>query len=150
MRAYIVSWSIAGLGLAAAHPVAAFAQAHTTGSPGRVAGIAPAAPTPPAAGSYRYRDVPMSVTSDGKVYADFGRGYEQLVRNCAVPLASFSQPGTAQPTAVQPLPYTPAVPNQQTPSQQEATRSSSVSNGQATDTRRCWSVDAHGQPLIGR
>ncbi len=128
------------------------AQAHTTAQPGKVAGIAPAPPPTPTAGSYRFRNVPVTVSSDGKVFANFGRGYEQLVRNCAVPLANFTSPPTSQPTVVQPMPYTPPVPNPQTPSQQTAAQASgqTVSSGQVVNSRECWSTDANGQPLIGR
>ncbi|HEY4129814.1 MAG TPA: hypothetical protein VGM50_04325 [Gemmatimonadaceae bacterium] len=145
MRAHLL-----GLALAAALPAVAIAQAHTTGSPGRVAGIAPAAPQAPAAGNYRFNNVPMTVSADGRVFANFGRGYEQLVRNCAVPLSSFSQPPTTQPVVVQPSPYTPPVPNPQTPSQAAAARASGAASSQPTNSRECWSTDARGQPLIGR
>jgi hypothetical protein len=91
----------------------------------------------------------MIVSSDGRVYANFGRGYEQLVRNCAVPFANFSQPVTTQPVVTQPQLYTPPVPNQQTASQQ-ALNQPSASSTQQTNARACWSTDSRGQPLIGR
>jgi hypothetical protein len=144
MRAHSI-----GLLLLTALPAAAFAQVHTTSSPGRVAGIAPPPPTPPAPGSYHFHQVPMVVSSDGRVYADFGRGYEQLVRNCAVPFANFNQPVTTQPVVTQPQPYTPPVPNQQTASQQ-ALNQPSGSSTQQTNARACWSTDNRGQPLIGK
>ena len=135
--------------LSIALPAALGAQVvHTTGTPGRVAGIAPTPPPPPPAGNYRFHRVPMVVSADGKVYADFGRGYEQLVRNCAVPLASFSQPTTAQPVVTQPTPYAQPVPNQQTASQQALGQPSP--NGPPANASACWATDERGQPLIGR
>jgi hypothetical protein len=88
-------------------------------------------------GAFRY-DVPILLMRDGRVFADFGRGWEQVRRSCAFPTAGYSseqivspsgprQPVVVQPTVTQPsapgvqrLPYTPPVPAQQTPSQQMA------------------------------
>ena len=136
--------------LAAAIPSAAMAQ-HTTGAAGRVAGIAPSVPAAPAAGSYRSNNVPVYVAPDGKVYANFGRGYEHLVRNCSVPYANFNQPVTTQPSVSQPTPYMPPIPNAQGPTQKAAAEAAQPGNaGNPVNSRECWSTDARGQPLIGR
>jgi hypothetical protein len=135
--------------LSIALPAVAAAQVvHTTAVPGRVAGIAATPPPPPAAGNYRFHQVPMVVSADGKVYADFGHGYQQLVRNCSVPLSSFSQPATTQPIVTQPTVYAQPAPNQQTASQQALGQPSP--NGPTANASACWATDNRGQPLIGR
>src|SRR5215213_2694420 len=105
------------LGIAPALP----AQ-HTVSSSGsRVAGIAPpavaAAPAAPERhhsrmnGPVFYGSVPVMIFPDGRVFADFGRGYERVVSVCGqsamgfepvIPNAGLVQPSVVQPTVVQP------------------------------------------------
>ena len=162
-------------------PVALLAQ-HTksTGS-GRVAGIAPP-PAPVVAypsaapGTVFYGNIPIAVLGDGRVFADFGRGYEQVVRTCGLPVAyggqvgyggqvttitaSPVQPIVVQPTVTQPpiggspppLPYTPPVPAQQTASQQMAaqiTHPGQPVQPTTINTQSCWAVGAGRRIFVG-
>ena len=158
-----------------AAPTMLLAQ-HTTPAPGRVAGIAPPPATvnvPPnltqiAPGTVFYGNIPVIAFADGRVYADFGRGFEQVVRSCSLPVnypipgssssplvqPSVVQPTVAQPAIVaspQPLPYTPAVPAQQTASQQMAT--GTVQPAQAAQqtlaSQSCWAMGTAGRIFIG-
>jgi len=142
-----------------------------------VAGIAPPPPVIvvpgggfgnqiyPSGMSY-YSNFPIVVLPDGRVFADFGRGFERIARTCNVanyvvaPMMTTGQPTVVQPVVVQPsigvaqpLPYTPPVPNQQTASQQMVYQS----NGQALAAQStvvnpysCWGHDGRGQVFIGR
>lgn len=108
--------------------------------------------------------VPVVVTSDGRVFADFGRGYEQVLRSCAAQYGSqtSSTPqayGTQQYTtptytvpdysAQQRLPYNPPVPAQQTESERMAAQSTQGSGGYATqDSPVCWTADAQGRIVV--
>jgi len=149
---------------------------HTrTGPTGTVAGIAPAPPPSPAPGQpgsdgdrgrepERHRQLRAPVMlSDGRVFADFGRGYEQVVRACGstpAPMAAAGavvaggtaavQPAVSQPVVTQPapgmaasLPYTPAVPGQQAGLQP-------AQPGISTAAQSCWATDARGQIFIAR
>lgn len=155
-------------------PCALSAQRTGVAAAGRVAGIAApvvraeriVAPPP---GSFLIGGVPVVVLSDGRMFADFGYGYEPITRGCgggalfvqsaAIPV----QPAVVQPTVAQPsagvserLPYTPPVPAQQTASQQMLSQqgSSSVS-ALATRTgfganAACLGIDAGGQYVVAR
>lgn len=159
MRARVV---IAMLGLM---PAVVLAQ-HKPGQTGRVAGIAwPPGPvvspvTVPPPGQFLYGSIPVLVSPDGRVFADFGGGYEQLVRNCATPYANY-QPATQpsagmQPAVVQPspLPYTQPVPNQPTASQQMATQQqqqvATLPRATTLNSQSCWSADRSGRVMVGR
>jgi hypothetical protein len=163
--------AVAGLLIA---PTAANAQyAHVehgkAGASGRVAGIAPAPVVinpAIAPGTFFTGSVPVIVSADGRVFADFGRGYEQVVTACGaqqpiivtnVQTSSVAQPTVVQPTVAQPgivagpLPYTPAVPNQQTASQQMITRAAAPAQQQiAVGNGMCWSSNGRGQVFISR
>jgi hypothetical protein len=124
------------------------------------------------AGTPVYFNLPVVVVPDGRVFADFGRGYEQVLRNCsAVVTSSYTtvvQPAVSQPTVVQPQPglptaqqvvYTPVIANQTIASQvklsteaqqtiaaqQALAVQSTYVNGQA-----CWGTAWNGQFFIAR
>ena len=158
MRASIYSLFV---GATAASIASAQRTQHTqpTTAP-RVAMIAPAPQTPPSNprsfyGHHGFRDdLPILWLSDGRVFANFGRGFEQIARSCAIssgfsspPIVSPSglqQPVVVQPTVTQPsiasvprLPYTPPVPAQQTASQQMAEQGSR-NLGENRASQSCW------------
>lgn len=155
-------------------PCALSAQRTRAAVTGQVAGIAPpvvraeriVAPPP---GSFRIGGVPVVVLSDGRMFADFGYGYEPITRGCggavlyAPSFAGPVQPGVVQPTVAQPsagaserLPYTPPVPAQQTASQQmlsrpEAATGSAIANRPGVGaSAACLGIDARGQYVVAR
>ena len=166
---------IAVLACLAASPAGVVAQ-QPASTGGRIAGIAPApAPTPPENARARrgpafFGNIPVVVLSDGRVFADFGRGFEQVVHWCGVPASfdgqtaqSLVQPTVVQPTVVQPsasvtqpLPYTPPVPSQPTASQQmlpQATQQAQLAQATRStlvNTEMCWSNDPRGRVFVGR
>jgi hypothetical protein len=161
--------ALAGLVIA---PVAAHAQ-HTKPAPsGRIAGIAPAPViVNPRFGPGRFINarffnggfftgfVPILVLPDGRVFANFGAGFEQVVTACGVStgiavtnvLPSVIQPTVVQPSAIQPgidaglFPFTSPAPIQETASQQmlQAQQQVGVAN------RACWATDGRGQVFVG-
>jgi len=149
-------------------PAGALAQhtVHTkAAASGRVAGIAPA-PVISAPGPFLTGSVPIIVSPDGRVFANFGGGFEQVVTACGMSngivvtqSAGLVQPTVVQPTVSQPgivagpLPFTPAVPNQQTASQQMLGQAAAPVQGQqqiVVGNRACWSTDGRGQVFVGR
>ena len=155
-------------------PCALLAQRTGVAAAGQVAGIAApvvraeriVAPPP---GSFVIGGVPVIVFPDGRMFADFGYGYEPITRGCggaalymqsvAVPV----QPAVVQPTVAQPsagtserLPYTPPVPAQQTASQQMLSQqgSSSIAASSARTgfgaNAACLGIDARGQYVVAR
>ena len=167
------------LGLTLASPAVLCAQHTKPATRGRVAGIAPPAPAPPqpiggsslAPGNVYYGNVPVLVLTDGRVYADFGRGYEQVVRTCGLPISYggaygggivVSNGGPVQPVVVQPsvsqpavgaappLPYTPPVPAQQTASEQMAAQVGRPpqTNSSTVLGQPCWGVRADGLIIV--
>lgn len=162
-------------GVALAAPMALSAQHVRPASAPRIAGIAPARqPAPPnpgtlAPGAVFYGNVPVIVFGDGRVFADFGQGYEQVVRACNLPVtygvqamqaAPPMQPTVVQPTVSQPviggttqaLPYTPPVPAQQTASQQMLSQMlyPPQSNQAVVNTQSCWALGPGGRVFVGR
>ena len=143
-------------------------------TPPRVAAIAPApAPQPPPTrhasyghgGGFR-SDLPILLMGDGRVFADFGRGWEQVSRSCALPSgygnaqivspSGLQQPVVVQPTVTQPsapgverLPYTPPVPAQQTPSQQIAAQGGRLPESNAM-AQSCWARAQDGRIVVSR
>jgi hypothetical protein len=144
-------------------------RAAAAGAGARVAGIAPPPPViiapqfnngvyvPP--GMVLYGNLPIVVMPDGRVYADFGRGYEQVIRSCSS-VVTYSviqptvptQPIVTQPVVTQPgvapLPYTPPVPNQQPPSQQMLGQPPQFVSGHAMQplnfgSQSCWTTNGH-------
>jgi len=146
-----------------------------TGSAGSAAGIA-RAPTvvvvPGAnnivnttAGNAIYANIPALILPDGRVFADFGRGYEQVTRSCRAVIAaggfdgeSLVQPSVQQPVVTQPsvgvspvLPYTPPVPNQQTASQQMLQQPiGQPGQPVVVNARSCWADDGRGRVFAAR
>lgn len=160
-------------------PAGGRAGAGGGGSAGTVAAIAPPPPVIVVPGSPHYQppyqtgpafygSIPVVVLPDGRVYGDFGRGYEQIVRACpgstsytVSPSSPVTQPTVIQPTIVQPgtvvnqpLPYTPPVPNQQTASQQmldqQARQAAVASRSTVVNSQSCWGRNGHGQVFVGR
>jgi len=158
---------------------------HTRPAAGVIAGIAPPPPTivvvpgatsvfgpgnffgaggGVAPGNFVFATIPVVVFPDGRVFADFGRGFEQVVRQCGVVASVVVQPQAGvQPTVVQPtvtqpgvgvsptLPYTPPVPNQQTSSQQMLSRMPGP-GGQTVvvNSQACWAANGHGRVYVTR
>ena len=165
---------ILGVGFAIVFATSAAAQRtqHTSPkTPPRIAAIAPApSAVQPGAhhayyghGSFRY-DVPILLMGDGRVFADFGRGWESVSRSCALPPAPMSsqivspsglqQPVVVQPTVTQPtapgvqrLPYTPPVPAQQTPSQQMAAQGGRLPEANVLG-QSCWTRAQDGRIVV--
>jgi hypothetical protein len=83
---------------------------------GRVAGIAPAPAQAPAnSGSsfnapltFLFGNTPVTVFRDGRIYADFGQGWEEVVRGCTQSL-SYGIPGISAPPLIQPVVFQPTV-----------------------------------------
>ena len=157
--------------VALAFPSVLVAQHPAPASAPRVAGIAPPptpAPVNPPSnfgpqGPVFFGNIPVLVFADGRVFADFGIGYEQVVRSCALPVsygsplpsnASPVQPTVVQPTVSQPTipsqPYTQPVPNQQTASQQMAGQNTQPAQQAAVNNQYCWAVGATGRVFVGR
>lgn len=150
-------------------PVAAHAQRGKAGAAGRIAGIAPPPVAQPvfAPGTFFSGTVPVIISPDGRIFANFGGGFEQVVTACGassgIVVTNLQQTGIVQPTVVQPsvaqpgivagpLPYTPAVPNQQTASQQMLGQLNAPVQPQqiVVPRRACWSTDGRGQVFVGR
>lgn len=140
-------------------------------APPRVAAIAPApAPqaTPPRHSYYGHggfrSDLPILMMADGRIFADFGRGWERVSRSCSLPSgytgtqivspSGLQQPVVVQPTVTQPtapgverLPYTPAVPAQQTGSQQIAAQGGRLPEAPAAG-QSCWARAQDGRIVV--
>jgi hypothetical protein len=114
-----------------------------------------------------YGNLPVVVLPDGRVFADFGRGYEQVIRSCASVVNTYGvvqpspvaqptvvQPTISQPTIAQPMPYTPPVPNQQTASQQmlpqEANAQVLASQSALVNSQACWTGNGRGLVYVAR
>ena len=104
-----------------------------------VAGIAPApAQAPMNSGSsfarpltFLFGNIPVTVFRDGRVFADFGLGWEEVTRSCTLPASygvygvpasygvygvpGLSAPSLIQPVALQPTPIQPAIQPTPTP-----------------------------------
>lgn len=95
--------------------------------------------------------VPAVLMSDGSILANFGFGYEPVIRSCGAtyvtgPVQRIGSNGVVlgQSNA---MPYTPAVPNQMTASQQM------IANGQrlsAPAQLACFTRDAAGRVFVYR
>lgn len=111
--------------------------------------------------------VPVAVTNDGRVFADFGRGYEQVLRSCAAQYGStmgsapqrngmqtYTTPTYTLPDygSQQRLPYNPPVPAQQTESEKmaaQATQGSAANQSYAVQRNPvCWTTDAQGRIIV--
>ena len=159
--------AVAGLVIA---PAAARAQHTKAAASGRVAGIAPAPVIVNpivAPGTFLTGSVPVIISPDGRVFANFGGGFQQIVTACGtsngIVVSNAQSAGLVQPTVVQPsvsqpgivagpLPFTPAVPNQQTASQMLGQPAAPVQAQQqfVVGNRTCWSSDGRGRVFVGR
>ncbi len=147
-------------------------------APARIAGIAPVATlvvvsgdeaffTPLPNNAVIFANIPAFVVPDGRVFANFGNGIQQVIRPCgnvfgntlntsgdlfvsnAQPIVS--QPVVIQPAAAasQPLPFTPNVPNQQTISQQMLVQA--LATGPVVvNTFSCFAANRVGQVFVTR
>lgn len=117
-------------------------------------------------GSY-IANVPVVALPDGRVFADFGRGFEQVVRGCGSGTAFVTsvlpapaQPAVIQPTVVQPpvvvtqpAPYNPPIAGEQTVYQPlNAMTGGQVIAGQSmiVNSAACWAVSDRGQVFVFR
>ena len=83
---------------------------------GRVAGIAPAPAQAPmnsrsnfnAPLTFLFGNTPVTIFGDGRVYADFGYGWEEVVRGCTGTV-SYGIPGISAPSLIQPVVLQPTV-----------------------------------------
>jgi hypothetical protein len=158
------------------HTMPSSAAGSVGSAAGTVAGIAPPPQTfiivtgndrfvgPVANGStVIFANIPAFVLTDGRVFANFGRGIEQVVRACGGLLntsgslfESNAQPVVSQPTviqpvagATQPLPFTPNVPNEPTISQQMLVQA--LATGPVlVNANSCWAANRVGQVFVTR
>lgn len=164
--------ALLAVGFAASIASAQRTQHTQPATPPRIAAIAPA-PTAVIPAQYPRThyghgalrsDVPVLLMGDGRVFADFGRGWEQVSRACALPTgygfpqivsaSGLQQPVVLQPTVTQPsapgverLPYTPPVPAQQTASQQMAEQEGQLAHPMGVG-QSCWARAQDGRILV--
>lgn len=109
-------------------------------------------------GRYSNR-IPTIVTNDGRVFANFGNGYEQVARACAAQYAQpanpsgsgvYSTPTYSLPNygAQQPMPYTPPVPAMPTESQKMIQEQQAQANATQAAQIACWTTDAQGSVFV--
>jgi len=141
-------------------------------APPRIAAIRPAPPAPAATsprrayyhhGAFR-SDLPILTMGDGRIFADFGRGWEQISRSCSLPSgyvgnqivspSGLQQPVVVQPTVTQPtapgvqrLPYTPPVPVPLSGSQQIAAQDGRLPDANAVG-QSCWTRAQDGRIVV--
>ena len=157
-------------------PAALLAQ-QTPVTSGRVAGIAPApAQAPMNSGSsftapltFLFGNIPVTVFRDGRVFADFGLGWEEIARSCTLPVSygipgisapPLIQPVVQQPTVIQPTvqptsvpwptPPPPSVSLSPTYAQTQAQNGLPVQYTARTGSQACWAIGPSGQVFIGR
>jgi hypothetical protein len=95
--------------------------------------------------------IPALLMSDGSIFANFGFGYEPVIRSCSAVVVT-GQPKRIGANGVSlsqsnAMPYTPAVPNQMTASQQM------LANGQRLSgpaQLACFTRDAAGRVFVYR
>jgi hypothetical protein len=112
-------------------------------------------------------NIPVIALPDGRVFADFGRGFEQIVRGCGSGTAFVTsvlpapaQPAVIQPAVVQPpvvvtqpVPYNPPIAGQQIVSQPlNGMTGAQVIAGQSTiiNPGACWALSERGQVFVFR
>lgn len=95
--------------------------------------------------------VPAILMSDGSIFANFGYGYEPVIRSCsAVVVTGQTQriaAGGVTLSQQNAMPYTPAVPNQVTASQQMIANGTRVSGPAQLS---CFTRDAAGRVFVYR
>jgi hypothetical protein len=149
----------------------------------QVAGIAPAPAAQPERDAERhhrspgnYGRVPAFVAQDGRVYANFGYGYEQVLRSCSVQHSpGYAQPtynppayqaptytpptysaSTFGPSNTQPAPAQPTGSERALPSNQGTTvapTTAGIARAPATASTggaACWTQDAEGRVVVVR
>jgi hypothetical protein len=155
---------------------------YTRTTNGRVAGAAPTGPIagiappptyiivsgeqfipPPVAGTVIFANIPAFVLTDGRVFANFGRGIEQVVRPCGAVLNTMGelfyypdQPVVEQPTVVQPTPgasqpqpFQPNIPNEPPFSQQVLVQA--LATGLVpVNPYSCWAANRVGKVFVTR
>jgi len=147
------------------------AQNSAAASAGRIAGIAPppavAVVNPPSTFGPQSRvwfvNIPILVFGDGRVLADFGYGYEHIVRSCELSVSYVLTNGIPlQPTVVQPAVVQPSVPTstltlpatqppvQPTVTQTTTAQSIQPAQGMSLNSQACWAVDNSGRVFVGR
>jgi hypothetical protein len=145
----------------------------------RIAGIAPATTlivvsgdealfTPLPNNAVIFANVPAFVLPDGRVFANFGNGIQQVIQPCLNVLTGTAlntsgnlfvnnaQPVVEQPVVIQPsagasqpLPFTPNVPNQLTISQQMLVQAL-VTGPIVVNTASCFAANRVGQVFVTR
>ena len=94
--------------------------------------------------------VPALLMSDGSIFANFGYGYEPVVRTCyavsTAPVQRIGANGVALNNS-NAMPYTPAVPNQMTASQQMIANGTRLSGPAQL---ACFTRDAAGRVFVYR
>jgi hypothetical protein len=98
--------------------------------------------------------VPAVVTADGRVFANFGYGFEQVYRSCATATVVGGQPkvvaGNGYVLTPQAPTYTQPVPNQQTASQQMAAGTQAQTSTVAPAFSTCFSPHSSGGVVVYR
>ena len=94
--------------------------------------------------------VPAVLMSDGSIFANFGFGYEPVIRSCyavsTAPVQRIGANGVALNNS-NAMPYTPAVPNQMTASQQMIANGTRLSGPAQL---ACFTRDAAGRVFVYR
>jgi len=94
--------------------------------------------------------VPAVLMSDGSIFANFGFGYEPVIRSCyavsTAPVQRIGANGVALNNS-NAMPYTPAVPNQMTASQQTIANGTRLSGPAQL---ACFTRDAAGRVFVYR
>jgi hypothetical protein len=97
--------------------------------------------------------VPAVVTADGRIFANFGYGYEQVFRSCSG-AAVVGQPtviaGNGAVLSAPAPTYTQPVPNQQTASQQMAAGSRAHNGAVVPTYSTCFSPYSSGGVIVYR
>ena len=99
----------------------------------------------------QYTLIPAVLMSDGSIFANFGFGYEPVVRSCSAVVVG-GQPqriaaGGVTLSQSNAMPYTPPVPNQTTASQQMITNGQRLSGPAQL---ACFTRDAAGRVFVYR
>lgn len=99
--------------------------------------------------------VPAVITADGRIFANFGGGYEPVYRSCYSNAVVVGQPAVIGANGVvlspaQPPTYTQPVPNQQTASQQLLPSNQHNRVVVSNATQACYSRDPYGRVLVYR
>ena len=112
-----------------------------------------------------FANLSVVVLPDGRIFADFGRGFERVVRSCNVELSygglPVTQPTVSQPTVTQPpvvvpgfpVVYSPPIQDQVTPPQQIINlpdQQAVASQSTLVNETSCWAGDARGRVFIAR